>query len=414
MKVSTVTSRPLKAKHRLTTTIICTAITILVSSATIAGEREQAKRMHDRIAGTPASPTVLDSMAADILAGDVNKAAFTAMENEAFYDVTLKNLAAPWTNEAMSSFVPLNDYTATVIGLVRDEEDFRTLLHGDVLYVGNSSLGLPAYSNTDNNHYEALENLATSLKNNLEKVTQSSRNGIPASATSGILTSRAAAKAFMSAGTNRALFRFTTLNHLCNDMEQLNDTSLPPDRVRQDVSRSPGGDSRIYLNSCVGCHNGMDPMIQSFAYYDYEYDVDTDPDGNAGQMVYNDAGFIDPDTGNRVQGKYLQNANNFEYGYVTPDDHWDNYWRAGQNSLLGWDQTLPSGGDGAKSMGKELAHSTAFSQCQVKNVFKNVCLRDPVDSTDRTQINTMVTGFQSSGYNLKQVFADSASYCMGE
>ena len=79
--------------------------------------------------------------------------------------------------------------------------------------------------------------------------------GLPPDATAGVLTSRAAAQAFFVAGTNRAMFRFTLMNHLCNDLEQLNDTTRAPDRIRQDVSRSPGGDSRIFLNSCVGCHS---------------------------------------------------------------------------------------------------------------------------------------------------------------
>jgi len=39
---------------------------------------------------------------------------------------------------------------------------------------------------------------------------------------------------------------------------------------RQDVSRSPGGDSRLFLNNCIACHSGMDPMTQAFAYYDYD------------------------------------------------------------------------------------------------------------------------------------------------
>ena len=59
------------------------------------------------------------------------------------------------------------------------------------------------------------------------------------------------------------------LNHMCNDMEQVHDIKLSPDRIRQDVSRSPGGDSRLFLNSCIGCHNGMDPMAQAFAYYNF-------------------------------------------------------------------------------------------------------------------------------------------------
>jgi len=380
-----------------------------------AGEREQAKRMHDRIAGVPPTSDVLDNMAADILAGNASDAAYTAMEHTAFYDVTLKNLAAPWTNEAMSSFVPLNDYTATIIGLVRDDKDFRTILYGDVLYEADSSLNLSNnYSMTNNDHYEELEETGLSLKDSLTPIAQSARNGLPASATAGVMTSRAAAKSFFKDGTNRAMFRFTALNHLCNDMEQLNDISRTPDRIRQDVSRSPGGDSRIFLNSCIGCHSGMDPLAQSFAYYEYDYDVATDPDGENGSIGYNTAGITDPVTGTRVQSKYHNNATNFEYGYVTPNDHWDNYWREGQNKLLGWDNTLTGSGDGAKSMGEELAHSTAFAECQVTKVFKNVCLRSPVDSTDRLTISNMVTSFANSGYNLKQVFADSAVYCMGD
>lgn len=388
---------------------------VFYSTQLIAGDREQAKRIHDRIAGVPPSAETLNLMEADIAEGNALDAAYRAMEHTAFYDVTLKNLAAPWTNEAMSVFVPLNDYIATVIGLVRDDADFRSVLYDDILYIGSNALGLSNSPSVSNNaHYEELENEGHSLKDNLVATLQSSTYNLPSSATAGVMTSRASSKAFMIDGTNRALFRFSVLNHLCNDMEQLNDTSLPPDRIRQDVSRSPGGDSRIFLNSCIGCHNGMDPLTQSFAYYDYEYDSDADPEGNNGRMVYNDEGTTDEATGTRVQGKYLINANNFKYGFVTTDDRWDNYWREGQNKLLGWDSSLSGSGNGAKSMAMELAHSEAFAQCQVKKVFKSVCLREPSDQNDRDKVGEFVTAFKNSGYQLKRVFADTAVYCMGE
>lgn len=370
-----------------------------------AGPREQAKRMHDRIAGVPPSSEVLDQMATLLEDEDDLAAANLAMDNDGFYDVTLKNMVAPWTNEAQSVFVPLNDYTATVIGLIRDEADFRSVLYDDVVYVGDSSLGLPSYSNTGNAHYEALENEGHPLQTALVRRAQSSVSGLPAEATAGIMTTRAAAQAFFSAGTNRAMLRFTLMNHLCNDLEQLNDTTRAPDRIRQDVSRSPGGDSRIFLNSCVGCHSGMDPLAQAFAYYDFQYDANTDPDAQNGRLVYTD---------DLVQAKYLINSTTFEYGFVTTDDRWDNYWRAGQNALLGWDNSLSGTGSGAKSMGRELAHSDAFASCQVKKVFKTVCLRDPVDGADRNQISSMTNSFVAADYNLKQVFAESASYCKGE
>ena len=54
-----------------------------------------------------------------------------------------------------------------------------------------------------------------------------------------------------------------------------------------------------------------------------------------------------------------------------------------------------------------------FAQCQVQKVFKAVCLRDAVDQDDRNQVAAMTNTFRNGGYNLKQVFAESAGYCMG-
>lgn len=383
-------------------------------SPAVAGPREQAKRLHDRIAGVPPSAAVLSQMEADISAGRPIDAANRATQASAFYSVTLKNFAAPWTNREQSVFVPLNDYTATVVGMVRDDEPFNTVLSADILYVGQGVAGVPAYSPANNDHYEQLEQRGADLKAVLVKQTQSSALGIPAAATAGIMTTRAAAQAFFIAGTNRAMFRFTLVNHLCMDLEQVMDVTRPPDRIRQDVSRSPGGDSRVFLNNCIGCHSGMDPLAQSFAYYDFVYDRETDPEGQSGALRYNGSGEIDPVTGSRVVAKYYNNATTFAHGFVTPDDTWSNYWREGPNSLLGWDASLPGSGNGAKSMGEELANSDAFAQCQVRKVFENVCLRPPRDAADRAQVDSLVGAFRSDGYNLKRTFAATAVYCMGE
>jgi len=378
----------------------------LLALTAVAGDREQAQRLHNRLAGVPPSAAVLDSMAADIANSDPIAAAYTAMENAAFYNVTLKNYVTPWTNEEQTLFEPLNDYTATVIGMVRDDVPFNQLLSANLFYVGDPSLGLPPYSMTNNDHYEALEASGVSLKDELVAVPQSSVTTLPAEATAGVATSRANAKAFMRDGTNRAQFRFTILNQLCTDMEQIKDNTRSYDRITQDASRSPGGDSRIFFNSCAGCHTGMDPMNQAFAYYDY--------DTTAGRIDYNGVGTIDPDTNERVQGKYRINADNFKDGYIVVDDNWVNYWREGPNSLLGWDEALPGRGFGPKSLGEELANSEAFASCQVKKSFQTVCFRPPGDSADRAQIEAMTASFKASNYNMKQVFAEAAVYCMGD
>jgi hypothetical protein len=65
-------------------------------------------------------------------------------------------------------------------------------------------------------------------------------------------------------------------------------------------------------------------------------------------------------------------------------------------------------------MGKELAYSDAFAQCQVKKAFKAVCFRDPDNyAADRSEVSTIVGDFVASGYKMKQVFRDVAAYCKG-
>jgi hypothetical protein len=371
------------------------------------GPREHAKRIHDRLAGVPPTDSILNLMEAEVDPGQPGTpldAAYRAMQNPNFYNVTLKNFAAPWTNREQNVFVPLNDYIATVIGMIRDDKPFNTLFSANIVYVGPGSL--PPYSNDNNNHYAEMErqNIDMSDRNVMVERLQSNMNGLPANAVAGVWTTRAAAQAFFVAGTNRAQFRFTMMNHLCNDMEQVHDVKLSPDRIRQDVSRSPGGDSRLFLNNCIGCHTGMDPLAGAFAYYNF-----VEGPNETGSIQY---------TANTVQPKYFNNDTNFETGYRTTDDSWLNYWREGQNRFLGWASSGPGStgsGNGAASMGDELANSTAFASCQVKKVFRAICLREPEDANDRFQVNqVMVPSLMNNGYNMKQTFAEAAVYCMGQ
>jgi len=364
-----------------------------------AGSAEQARRIHERLTGVPPSDSDFILMRDAIASGDATGAAYIAMNNVNFYNVTLKNFAAPWTNRDQSVFVPMNDYIATVIGMIRDSDTitFDRLLWDDITYVGRPGIVADAPSRSNNLHYEQLEADQVNLRDDLQPALQSSIQNIPTGATAGIMTSRAASEAFFVAGTNRAMFRFTLLNHMCNDMEQMHDTRIPPDRVRQDVSRSPGGDSRLFLNGCIGCHAGMDPMAGAFAYYNY--------DESSGQLVYDNTA---------VHSKYFNNDLNFPQGYRTSDDSWQNRWREGQNAYLGFDGSLPGSGNGAKELGRELASSEAFASCQVRKVFRTVCLRGAEDLPDRTAITAIMnTFFVNKGYSMKQVFADSAVHCMG-
>jgi hypothetical protein len=389
------------APERVRALLTCCALALWSGAAAGAGPNaDQATRIYNRIAGVPPSTQVLAQMTA---AADPVTAALIATQDAAFYDNTVRNMAAPWTNRDQSVFVPLNDYTATVVGMVRDNVAFNTLLSADLVYVADSAAGVPAYSPANNAMYLAMDEKNVDLQAHLVPSTQSALTGIPSAATAGVLTTRGAASAFFINGTNRAMFRFTMLNHLCNDMQTVMDITRPPDRIRQDVTRSPGGVSTLFLNNCIGCHSGMDPMAQAFAYYNFS-NTDTSTAGTTGQIVY---------TAGQVQPKYHINNTNFPQGFNTPDDSWSNRWRTGPNEILGWSSALSGSGSGAKSLGTELESSAAFTSCQVTRVFKYVCLRAPNTAADVSQLNSMIASFQAHQYSLRQVFAESAAYCMG-
>jgi hypothetical protein len=97
---------------------------------------DQAVRMYNRIAGIPPTAAELSAMLA---AATPQAAAEIATNDPKFYNDTIRNMAAPWTNRDQSVFVPLNDYTATVIGMVRDNVPFNTVLSADILYVGDGT-----------------------------------------------------------------------------------------------------------------------------------------------------------------------------------------------------------------------------------------------------------------------------------
>jgi hypothetical protein len=356
-----------------------------------AAARAKAVLLHQRLTGVPPTAADLNTME-PLIASDPLSAAALATGKPQFYNVTLKNMFLPATNRDQSVFVPLNDYVVTAIGMIKDDVPFNTALSADILYTLKAG-GLPAPSPANNDHYATAETNNVDISANLQKTTQSAV--YPNVAPAGLITTRASSSAFFVAGTNRAMFRFTLVNHLCRDMEQVQDTSRPTDQIRQDVASSPGGDSRVYLNNCIGCHSGMDPMARAFAYYNFDTTSNT--------TVYK-AG--------TVNAKYTINSTNNKFGFVTPDDTWSNRWIAGPNAqVLGFDSTASHTGAGAASLGQELAGSDAFADCQVQKAFKAVCLRAPANATDTAAVNSIKARFKADGYKLKQVFADAAVYC---
>lgn len=375
-------------------------VLVIATPSFAASSRDKAKLIHERIAGVPPSAAVLSQMQALIEQGKSVDAAKVAINQASFYNLTLKNWAMPFANVARSLDLPLNDYVATIIGMVRDNIPFDQVLYGDHLYIGAPALvsagTIAAYAQDSNNHYNDLETRRIDLSNpaNLVRVSQSTQNGIVDSA--GVITTRASAQAYFSAGTNRRMFRFLAVNYLCRDLEALHDTSLPDTRVRRDVDRSPGGDSRTFKNKCVGCHALQDAMGGAFAHFNF----------NGNQITYDSS---------RVQNKYNQNGNVFPDGFQTTNDSWINLMVSGRNASLGWRKPAASDytqGRGARQLGAAIAATQAFSSCMVERVFTKVCLRSPTVS-EQEALKATVQRFESSNYDIKTVFAEVPRYCLG-
>lgn len=392
--------------------IIILSLSSLGAFATEA--RLKAWEIHNRLTGVPPVPNsnTISSMEQKINmypgTRGLEEAAKIAIESRYFYDVVLKNWFKPMTNQERAKNVDLNDMVATLVGAVRDSDQigkpFTRALYGNIIYVG------PAMNNenynfrgTSNEHYFQIENKNLSLKNSLVERNQTdtiqtetniTNNGnldsraVSASLAAGIFSTRAFGEAFYSAGTNRRATRYAFMNFMCKDFEDLHDTTVPDFHVRRDVPRDPGGESKTYKNSCVGCHAGQDALGGAFAYYDY-----------SNRVLYRTT----------VAAK-LNRDPVFPDGYITTDDSWINLWSQGQNSSLGW--RGPQEGNGASEFGRMLTKSRAFSVCMSKKVFKLVCVKSP-NEDDEAFIDQMADELeQNDQYNMKNLFVKTVAKCI--
>src|SRR3569833_2758590 len=276
---------------------------------------QQAVLLYTRITGVPPTGQNLATVQTNAAAGNFSAVATLALQQPQFYNVTLRNIFAAESNRDNSVFVPLNNYIATAIGMVRDDVPYNTALSADILYTVSGVS--PAVKATDNAHYAAADQANADLSTKLTRTTQTGAFHYPAVAVAGLITTRAGVIQHFDAGTNRRGYNLNIINQTCHQLENITDISLPSDRIRPDVAASPGGDSRVRLQSCVGCHSHMDPMAGAFAYYDF--------DEQGGGMIY---------TAGKVQAKYTINSSNNPYGYITTDDSWESRMRLGGPFLL--------------------------------------------------------------------------------
>ena len=122
-------------------------------------------------------------------------------------------------------------------------------------------------------------------------------------------------------------------------------------------------------------------------------------------------------TAGTVQAKYFINSSNFTYGFVTPDDSWSQpLARRVRTRCSAGIAALPGSGNGAKSLGQELAAERCVRRtARCRRSSRRCASASPGNQPDRAagRAASRPTS-RRSGYKLKQVFAEAAVYCMGQ
>ena len=372
--------------------VLWIGLIFLNSSLATAHKRVEALRLFDRLAGTPLALKDLRLTKIEALLdhGQVLDAAHIATDDDGFYNITLRHWASSLSNREENPSTPLNDFTALVIGLVRDKLDFREALSGDFIYFAPEVPQVPFYEEANNLHFEGLDVKRTNLRQNLVKRTP---QHLQIKDAAGLLTTRAWGLAHLKDGTNRRAIAFAFREFLCTPIEKLSDTTVKHDRIRRDVDRAPGGNPKTFKALCAGCHGGMDALAGAYSRFDF---VD-------GQFLY----FND-----EVAPKTKKNAHVFPTGFVNFNDYWINEWTANQNVSLGWGDG-PKTGYGIHELGTMLSNTAAFGRCMTQKVYQHLCKKD-LELTDPVVLN-LSQQFQSNGYDMRKLFEDVAvePSCMG-
>lgn len=396
----------------------------------------KASEIFERLTGTktPIYNPLLKQMEDKLNAFDPVGAAALVTDHPMFYNITVRNFANKMSNRDETIAAPLNDFTATIIGAVRDDIPAKDLLSGNFFYQGDPSKAAVPSDDVDdilrsNNHYESLDRASYDLKAVLMKRKQiilkaSTSNGNTSTANNninnitfeavdnswaaGLLTTRQWAAAHMVAGTNRRAVEFSLREFTCTPIENAADSSGPEDVIGRDIDRNPGGSRAKFTTSCRACHTILDGFKGAFAFMTFSNGflkhsalVPNSTNNNANEdnsIVMR----IHPDAAG-VTRKMNHNEDAYINGRILTDDKWVNNANNGTNkNNFGWTRTS---GKGPAEFGKALAESKAFPRCMAKRAFFTVCKRE-ADSKDDAFIKKVADEFSSAerNYNIKYLF----------
>jgi len=420
----------------------------------------KAQNIYTRLTGVKKAATekVITDMADQVRAGNLVGAAAIATEDPQFVNTTVRDFAAKMSNRAETINVPLNDFTATFMGIARDNLPATEALTGNYFYMANRdpnvnprpgvNMGSAPFPSApvpgrfvedilrSNNHYDSLETGRYDLNSVLIKTRQKVLNAKAASAgglqavdmpdPAGVLTSRQWLKEHAFAGTNRRLVEFSLREFLCTPIEMAADAGGADDVVGPDIDRLPGGDNSKYMSNCRSCHTILDSFRPAFSEWTYGNnfpkhvnftdDIPDDEDEDVEMGMKKD---------NRYPGvsfKYNKEADTdptkviYPDGRRTVDNKWVNHALTGSNKVNFQFPDDRAAGTGVNSFGALLASSPKFSKCMAERAFRQVCKRD-AGSTDAALINAAALKFSNNkSYNLKVLFQNIVigDQCLGE
>lgn len=399
------------------------------ANVSITDNLKKAQDIFQRLTGikTPLYDPVLAQMEARLGQNDPLGAAALATADPHFYNITVRDFASKMSNRSETINVPLNDFTATVVGAVRDEINSQRLLWDNITYVADvKKMAVPSSKVQDllksNNHYMVLDNQRADLANVLIPTTQKIYDGAKAvdmPAPAGLLTTRAWMSEHAVAGTNRRLVEFSLREFLCTPIEKAADSTGPDNVVARDIDRFPGGSHTKFTVSCRSCHTILDGFRPAFSHFTFNNNhimhsfasptvsTQADEDNGLGMFKSKDAG------ASYVHDKLNKNETVFSDGRITKDDNWINNAANGANlTYFNWKQLS---GKGIKDFGKMLSESKQFPICMANRIYTQVCKRAPA-SSENDFLNSAATEFATQrNYNLKFLFQKivTSKECLG-
>ena len=369
-----------------------------------------------RLVGRPASDGEIADMNEKIASGRAEEAFEGLTRKSDFINLTARAFCQPMSTRSERPDVPMNEFTASCMGAIRDDRPATELLAGNFYYEFDRTKSPYDTSVTDyfqrNQHYETTEGQEVNgfdfaqflVRREGQQVpklpadrysVQPITETVPQPEPAGLLTTHTWSREHAEGGTNRRLVEYAFREFLCKPIGEFADTSAPDHWIGRDVSRAPGGNPQIFQSSCRGCHALLDGMRGAFAYTSW---------GFRGQVSQKPPAAATLEVGE----KYARNSDVYPNGYATRDSSWENLATTGTNAeFFGWRGATK--GVGMSEFGQMLARSRAFSRCMVVRVVQTVCLRPTTFEDEQALLAPEAEKFETDGYNLRRLFARVAA-----